>query len=88
MKTIECEECCGERTIIEQFEPVPGGGMPGDDKMGESVRCKIKCRVCLGKKVIPVPEDYEACGTCGYDHAYEGNEAYVAHRLTDSNLST
>jgi hypothetical protein len=23
----------------------------------------------------PLPVDYEACGTCGYDHAYEPEEA-------------
>lgn len=79
MKTIECPECCGEGFIIDQFEPVPGGNMPGDDQMGTSVRCKVKCLVCAGKKAIPVPEDYEACGTCGFDHSYEWLEAHKAH---------
>ena len=27
-----------------------------------------------------LPSDYEACGTCGYDHAYEHGEAHYAHR--------
>ena len=82
MKTIECPECCGEGTITEQFEPVPGGHMPGDDQMGTSVRCKVKCKVCSGTKIIPVPEDYEACATCGFDHLYEATEAYEAHLVT------
>lgn len=26
-----------------------------------------------------LPEDYEPCGYCGYDHAYEYEEAYLWH---------
>jgi hypothetical protein len=29
--------------------------------------------------VLPLPEDYEPCGECGYDHAYEYTEAWKAH---------
>lgn len=29
-----------------------------------------------------LPSDYEACGDCGYDHAYEQEEAVQAHRLS------
>ncbi len=84
MKTIECPTCEGEGSYTEQFEPVPGGGMPGDDQMGVSVRCQVKCKTCKGKKVIPVPEDYEACGTCGFDHSYEYLEASRAHETEGS----
>ncbi len=26
-----------------------------------------------------LPSDYEACGQCGFDHAYEPSEAYKWH---------
>lgn len=26
-----------------------------------------------------LPDDYEVCGECGFDHAYEYEEAYKAH---------
>jgi hypothetical protein len=28
---------------------------------------------------IPLPDDYEACGDCGYDHVYEPVESTIAH---------
>jgi RecJ-like exonuclease len=87
MKTIECPECCGEGTITEQFEPVPGGNMPGDDQMGTSVRCKVKCPVCKGKMTLPVPDDYEECGECGYDHSYEYYEALLIHQDLEADHS-
>jgi len=30
-----------------------------------------------------LPEDYEPCDECGYDHAYEEDEAYLAHLEKD-----
>lgn len=88
MKTIECPECCGVGTIPEQFEPMPGGNMPGDDLMGQSIRVNIKCRICNGEKTIPVPADYEPCGECGFDHCYEWQESYQAHHITEETLVT
>lgn len=37
-----------------------------------------------GGKVVepseaPLPADYEACGQCGFDHAYEHQEAHAWH---------
>lgn len=32
------------------------------------------------KTYEPVFVDYEACGECGYDHAYEQEEAHAWHR--------
>lgn len=28
---------------------------------------------------LKLPDDYEACGDCGYDHSYEYNEARIWH---------
>jgi hypothetical protein len=30
-----------------------------------------------------LPSDYESCGTCGFDHAYEPNEAQTVHEKLD-----
>lgn len=30
-----------------------------------------------------LPSDYETCGDCGYDHAYEPREAYKWHKEHD-----
>lgn len=30
-----------------------------------------------------MPTDYEPCGDCGFDHAYEQAEAVEAHRKLD-----
>lgn len=46
-----CDECCGDGEILEQFEPVPGGGRPGDDQMGVSIREYVRCPVCKGTGV-------------------------------------
>ena len=36
---------------------------------------------------VPLPADYEACGTCGFDHAYEQAEALAAHsKLTPQSV--
>ena len=32
-----------------------------------------------------VPEDYEACGECGFDHSYEWQEAHNWHKTHDPN---
>lgn len=29
-----------------------------------------------------LPDDYEACGECGFDHAYEYESAYSFHKKT------
>jgi len=34
----------------------------------------------MGAVPADVPADYEACGTCGYDHEYEPAEAQAAHK--------
>ena len=31
------------------------------------------------KDPMYLPADYEACGECGFDHAYEYEEAYKFH---------
>ena len=31
-----------------------------------------------------MPDDYEACGECSYDHAYEPEESKKAHDLLES----
>jgi hypothetical protein len=31
-----------------------------------------------------LPDDYEQCGTCGYDHGYEQAEAQAAHRAMEN----
>jgi hypothetical protein len=46
--TDACDECSGTGKVEEQFEPVPGGGMPGDELMGESARAEVRCRSCGG----------------------------------------
>ena len=28
-----------------------------------------------------LPSDYEPCGECGYDHAYEPEQAFAHHKL-------
>lgn len=38
----------------------------------------LVCVECM-KKAGELPEDYEACGECGFDHAYEPHEASVYH---------
>ncbi len=59
-------------------------GMP--DKQ---IQCKLcgnnrpdqgECPHC-GAGVLP--DDYEPCGDCGFDHDYEAQEAYVQHRASD-----
>lgn len=36
---------------------------------------------------VPLPADYEACGQCGFDHAYEHAEALAAHsKLTPQSV--
>jgi hypothetical protein len=30
-----------------------------------------------------MPDDYEQCGECGYDHAYEWNDAIAIHIALD-----
>lgn len=74
-KTIECDKCCGEGSYIEQFEPIPGI----HQEMGVSIKERIKCKSCQGEGRIPVPNDYESCGECGFDHCYEWLESYNAH---------
>jgi len=43
-ETVECNECCGDGFVVNQYEPIPGI----DHQMGESVRVREKCRVCKG----------------------------------------
>lgn len=31
-----------------------------------------------------LPSDYEACGQCGFDHAYEPNEAHKWHSANET----
>jgi len=40
--------------------------------------CGLQCVACL-KATGELPSDYEACGECGFDHAYEPAEAMQAH---------
>jgi len=36
---------------------------------------------------VPLPADYEACGVCGFDHAYEQAKALAAHsKLTPQSV--
>ncbi len=47
------------------------------------------CKVCLSERVEtgacggcgqgPLPEDYETCGECGFDHEYESEAAWREH---------
>lgn len=37
----------------------------------------------LWLKVNPLPDDYEACGDCGFDHSYEQQEAVQWHSRCD-----
>ena len=39
----------------------------------------LECVECL-KKADDLPEDYEPCGDCGFDHSYEPYEADQVHR--------
>jgi hypothetical protein len=40
----ECDECCGDGTVVNQYEPEPGR----DEQMGVSVCVTERCRVCKG----------------------------------------
>ena len=51
-ETIECPECDGYGDYLEDFEPIPGGGRPGDERMGQSVRCKVRCDACNGRGTV------------------------------------
>lgn len=65
-----------------------------DSETGKGVETEIgawctKCPCqCCGDKhhgsrhrfAVLGPEDYEACGDCGFDHSYEQEEAVKAHR--------
>jgi hypothetical protein len=43
--------------------------------------CPASCHECA----MELPADYEACGTCGFDHMYEWEQAQAAHKqLPDS----
>lgn len=42
----------------------------------------MKTIICDGK-IIEVPNDYELCGDCGYDHEYEPKESQAWHREND-----
>ena len=42
---------------------------------------EIQCEDCNW-----VPDDYEACGECGFDHEYEPNEAAKAHKELDDSI--
>ena len=47
------------------------------------------CKVCLSERAEtgacpgcgqgPLPDDYEPCGDCGFDHEYEPNAAHQEH---------
>lgn len=37
---------------------------------------------CSGQSEA-LPSDYESCGTCGFDHAYEPTEAQAVHDNLD-----
>jgi hypothetical protein len=49
----------------------------GEDRAAERATRTESVRTDASRN--DVPEDYESCGACGYDHAYESAEAARAH---------
>lgn len=53
LDTEECPRCDGEGYVLESYEPMPGGGMRGDDQRGQSVDVEERCRRCRGTGRVP-----------------------------------
>jgi predicted amidophosphoribosyltransferase len=57
---------------------------------------KSDCKFCCAERpsvgdcptcgAPPLPEDYEWCGECGFDHEYEFVQAYRAHEKAEKRI--
>lgn len=45
----------------------------------------LECVACL-RVAEDLPEDYEPCGDCGFDHGYEQAESIQAHERLDAEV--
>lgn len=50
---------------------------------GKTIKIRAMSTYGIRKEL---PTDYEACGTCGFDHEYEPEEARIAHPFDAAQL--
>jgi hypothetical protein len=59
-------------------------GLAREKKLRNRAAKREEARLDLQERAdeLPLPDDYESCGACGYDHSYEQDEAFRAHSAT------
>lgn len=86
LKSFEDADCLN-RSVTEDFMKYHDAFRTCDVKEGEGdldqvrIRGGIVCDRCeaVGFYSHDLPEDFETCGECGYDHEYEYEHAHRAH---------